>query len=131
MPSRSSSEREPGAPSGATDADGDAQAPVPHGFRALRTAGDFIHVNGPLYLYHQGDDVRLGFRVEKRHTNPMGTLHGGVICDLADAAMGVAIATTLEDDESFTTIDLTAKYFKPIWNAKIRASATAFQKSGR
>lgn len=60
---------------------------------------------------------------ERRHANPMGSLHGGIICDVADAAMGIAMSTTLEDDESFTTIDLTAKYFKPIWNAKIRASA--------
>ena len=32
-----------------------------------------------------------------RHHNPMGTLHGGVYCDLADAAMGYAYATTLEE----------------------------------
>src|SRR5579864_6876824 len=54
-----------------------------------------------------------------QHANPMGTLHGGIVCDLADAAM----ATSLEDDESFTTLDLTAKYFKPIWNARLRATA--------
>ncbi len=53
----------------------------------------------------------------------MGTLHGGVICDLADAAMGTAMATSLEDGESFTTLDLTSKYFKPIWNARLRATA--------
>jgi len=57
-----------------------------------------------------------------RHANPMGTLHGGVICDLSDAAMGTAMATTLEDDETFTTLDLTVKFFKPIWNAKLRAT---------
>jgi uncharacterized protein (TIGR00369 family) len=55
--------------------------------------------------------------------NPMGTLHGGVVCDLSDAAMGTAMATTLEDDESFTTLDLTVKFFKPIWDAKLRATA--------
>jgi uncharacterized protein (TIGR00369 family) len=59
----------------------------------------------------------------ERHANPMGTLHGGVICDVADAAMGTAFATTIEDDESFTTLDLTAKFFKPIWKAKLRATA--------
>ena len=37
--------------------------------------------------------------------------------------MGTAFATTLEDDESFTTLDLTAKYFKPIWKAQLRATA--------
>ena len=73
-------------------------------------------------------DMELGtsvFEMEasSRHANPMGTLHGGVVCDLADAAMGTAMATTLEDDESFTTLDLTVKFFKPIWDAKLRASA--------
>src|ERR1700733_3987214 len=58
-----------------------------------------------------------------QHANPMGTLHGGVVCDLADAAMGTAMATSLEDDESFTTLDLTAKYFKPIWKVRLRATA--------
>lgn len=65
----------------------------------------------------------MELRAERRHANPMGTLHGGVICDLADAAMGTAFASTLEDEESFTTLDLTAKYFKPIWDAKLRATA--------
>jgi uncharacterized protein (TIGR00369 family) len=58
-----------------------------------------------------------------RHANAMGTLHGGIICDLADVAMGCAMASTLEEDETFTTLDLTTKYFKPIWNARLRAEA--------
>ena len=57
------------------------------------------------------------------HANPMGTLHGGVLCDVADAAMGCALASTLEDDETFTSLDLTVKFFKPIWNARIKAAA--------
>ena len=31
---------------------------------------------------------------DERHHNPMGTLHGGVYCDLADAAMGYTYAAT-------------------------------------
>lgn len=58
-----------------------------------------------------------------RHANAVGTLHGGVICDLADAAMGAAIATTVEEGETFTTLDLNAKYFKPVWSARLRAVA--------
>lgn len=72
--------------------------------------------------------IELGVSVmeleaDERHANPMGTLHGGVVCDVADAAMGTAFATTLEDDETFTTLDLNAKYFKPIWKARVRATA--------
>src|SRR5690554_2846634 len=55
-----------------------------------------------------------------QHANPMGTLHGGVLCDLADAAMGIAFASTLEVDESFTTIELRINFFRPVWNARLR-----------
>ena len=64
-----------------------------------------------------------------RHANPMGTLHGGIVCDLADAAMGTAMASTLEDDESFTTLDLTANYFKPVWNARLEAVARVVRRT--
>jgi len=64
-----------------------------------------------------------------RHANPMGTLHGGVLCDVADAAMGCALASTLEDDETFTSLDLTVKFFKPIWNARIKAVARLMRRT--
>ena len=35
------------------------------------------------------------FSAEPRHANTMGTLHGGILCDIADAAMGMAFASTL------------------------------------
>jgi uncharacterized protein (TIGR00369 family) len=66
---------------------------------------------------------------ESRHANPMGTLHGGVICDIADLAMGTAMSTTLEDDESFTTLDLTTKFFKPVWNSRLKAIAMVTRRS--
>jgi uncharacterized protein (TIGR00369 family) len=66
---------------------------------------------------------------ERRHANPMGTLHGGILCDIGDAAMGTALATTLEDDESFTTLSLYANYFKPIWNSKLRATAKVMKRT--
>lgn len=56
-----------------------------------------------------------------RHANPMGTLHGGILCDLGDAAMGFAMASTLEASESFTTIELKINYLKPVWNTTLRA----------
>jgi uncharacterized protein (TIGR00369 family) len=58
-----------------------------------------------------------------QHTNPMGTLHGGVLCDLADAAMGMAFASTLAADESFTTMSLSINFFRPVWKARLRAEA--------
>jgi len=57
-----------------------------------------------------------------KHANPMGTLHGGVLCDIADAAMGMAYASTLADDESFTTLELKINFLRPVWNERLRAT---------
>ena len=65
---------------------------------------------------------------DERHWNPMGTLHGGVLCDIADAAMGVAYATKLEEGESFTTVELKINYLRPVWRAHLRASARIVKK---
>jgi uncharacterized protein (TIGR00369 family) len=58
---------------------------------------------------------------EERHSNPMGTLHGGILCDLADAAMGMAYYSTLEPGESFTTLDLNINFLRPFWRGRLVA----------
>jgi uncharacterized protein (TIGR00369 family) len=50
--------------------------------------------------------------VGTRHANPMGTPHGGILCDIADAGMGMAFASTLAPDESFTTVELKINFFR-------------------
>jgi uncharacterized protein (TIGR00369 family) len=57
------------------------------------------------------------------HSNPMGTIHGGVLCDIADAAIGTAHCTTIADWESFTSIDLQINFFRPVWNEWLKAIA--------
>lgn len=64
---------------------------------------------------------------EKLH-NPMGTLHGGILCDIADAAMGYAFASTLADDELFTTVEIKTNFLKPIFKAKLRAEGRIIKK---
>ena len=58
-----------------------------------------------------------------QHGNLMGTLHGGILCDVADAAMGVAYASDLADGESFTTLELKINFLKPVWIARLTAVA--------
>jgi uncharacterized protein (TIGR00369 family) len=69
---------------------------------------------------------RASFEMEAKtelHSNPMGTIHGGVLCDIADAAIGTAHFTTVAEGESFTSIDLQINFFRPVWNEKLRADA--------
>src|SRR5256885_9589367 len=61
--------------------------------------------------------------VDERHHNPMGTLHGGIYCDLADAAMGYAYAATLEEGETFTTIELKINFLRAVRKATLTAEA--------
>lgn len=61
--------------------------------------------------------------VDERHHNPMGTLHGGVYCDLADAAMGFAYAATLGEGETFTTVELKINFLRAVRKGKLVADA--------
>ncbi|MDP3919442.1 MAG: PaaI family thioesterase [Candidatus Omnitrophota bacterium] len=35
----------------------------------------------------------------RKHLNPMGTVHGGILCDLADAAMGYAFISQIPEKQ--------------------------------
>lgn len=67
----------------------------------------------------------------EKHWNPMKTLHGGVICDIADAAMGAAFFTTLNDGEDYTTVDLNVKFLRPFVKGKLRATAHVVKRGRR
>jgi len=65
-----------------------------------------------------------------QHTSPLGTVHGGILCDLADAAMGMAYASSLDEGESFTTLELKINFLKPVWSGRLSATGYVV-KSGR
>jgi uncharacterized protein (TIGR00369 family) len=65
----------------------------------------------------------LKMDVDEKFHNPMGTLHGGVMTDLADASMGTALMTTLGDDESFTTLELKINFLRPVFRGEIIAES--------
>jgi uncharacterized protein (TIGR00369 family) len=69
----------------------------------------------------QKGEAVVDFEASNKHANPMGALHGGVLCDVADAAMGIAFASTLDDGESFTTLELKINFLRPVWTEKLRA----------
>lgn len=54
----------------------------------------------------------------------MGTIHGGVLCDLGDAALSTAYMSTVRPEESYTTIDLTIHYLRPGWSGRLSARGT-------
>jgi len=106
-------------------------------FRKVAETGE-APAEGSRFIYPPAIARTLGFRLievgpgtatmelmadTEIHGNPMGTIHGGVLCDIADAAIGTAHATSLKEDESFTSIDLQINFFRPVWSGRIRAVA--------
>ena len=106
-------------------------------FRKVAETGE-APAEGSRFIYPPAIAKTLGFRLievgpgtatmelvadTETHANPMGTIHGGVLCDIADAAIGTAHATNLKEDESFTSIDLQINFFRPAWNGRVRAVA--------
>jgi len=66
--------------------------------------------------------VVMEMEVRPQHANPMGTLHGGILCDLADAAMGMAYASSLDEGETFTTLELKINFLKPVRTGRLTAT---------
>ena len=62
-------------------------------------------------------------KVDSRFHNPMGTLHGGIMTDLADASMGMATMSTLGRDDSFTTLELKMNFLRPTVEGGLAAEA--------
>jgi uncharacterized protein (TIGR00369 family) len=72
--------------------------------------------------------ARMEVTVDARYANPMGTLHGGVPCTLADSAMGLAYASTLAEGESFTTLELKINFLRPVWSGRLVAEGTVVRR---
>jgi uncharacterized protein (TIGR00369 family) len=66
-------------------------------------------------------ETTMKLEAEERHSNPMGTIHGGILCDLADAAMGMSFFSTLAEGETFTTLELKMNYLRPFWTGTLYA----------
>lgn len=61
----------------------------------------------------------------QHHGNQQGTVHGGLLCELADAAIGTAHSTLMQEGESFTSIELKTTFLRPVWQARLQAHAWA------
>jgi uncharacterized protein (TIGR00369 family) len=68
-------------------------------------------------------EAKIELTAGKHLHNAMGTLHGGIFCDLADVAIGAALATVTAEGESFSTLQLQMSYFLPVVEGRLTAHA--------
>jgi uncharacterized protein (TIGR00369 family) len=70
---------------------------------------------------------------ERRHYNPLGTVHGGVISTLLDTAAACSVHSTLAPGELYTSLDLTVKFLRPVTveSGRLRCEGSVIQRGRR
>lgn len=91
----------------------DTQEP-PAGFKpVLFQSNPYLDLVGPLYGRLDGDDFVLGFRVDRRHCNPGGTCHGGMLMTLADMLLLLGANVQCDIRRYMTTVSVTNDFLAP------------------
>jgi uncharacterized protein (TIGR00369 family) len=74
------------------------------------------------------DSVEVGravFTVDphESHYNPIGTVHGGLVCTLLDSVAGCAAQTTLPRGMAYTSLEIKVNYLRPVLTSSGRLTA--------
>jgi uncharacterized protein (TIGR00369 family) len=59
--------------------------------------------------------VVFGCVPDESHYNPIGLVHGGLVCTLADTVIGCAVHSLLAPGVGYTSIDLNISYVRPVY----------------
>ncbi len=72
------------------------------------------------------DEGRVVFTctVDESVYNPIGVVHGGLVCTLLDSVVGCAVHTTLPQGLGYTSIELKVNYLRPVTLDSGRLTAT-------
>jgi uncharacterized protein (TIGR00369 family) len=58
--------------------------------------------------------IKFFAKADKRHTNPLGGVHGGFAATVLDSVTGCAVHTMLEADTGYGTVDLNIKMLRAV-----------------
>lgn len=58
--------------------------------------------------------VVFSCRPDESVYNPIGVVHGGLVCTLADTVTACAVHSTLDAGTAYTSIDLNVSYLRPV-----------------
>jgi uncharacterized protein (TIGR00369 family) len=81
----------------------------------------WMHTLGARITEAEPGRVVLELEAGPQHRHGGGVVQGGVITQIADAAMGMSLATLQEDGLWNTTIELKINFIRPVVSGRIRA----------
>lgn len=104
----------------------------PAGYAPLFRSSPFLELLGPLY-YRRDEDkgMVIALRVEQKHCNQRGTAHGGLLCSLADVALGYSTAFSREPPLAMATVNLNMDFCGAARLGDLLEVRTQIQKIGQ
>jgi uncharacterized protein (TIGR00369 family) len=101
---------------------------IPEGFEPVpMRPNPYIDPLGPLYGKYEDGGLTLGLRIERRHCNPAGNCHGGMLMTLADMLLIFNANVQSGNDTFMLTVNLNCDFLGPapegVWlegRAKLR-----------
>jgi len=93
----------------------------------------FSLIDADELIVEREGSVAITLTPQEFHYNPLGTVHGGVIATLLDTAAGCSVHSTLPAGVSYTSLDLTTKFLRPVTVAsgQVRCVGTVLQRGRR
>ncbi|MFV0281729.1 MAG: PaaI family thioesterase [Rhodoblastus sp.] len=85
----------------------------PEGYAPTDHSSPYMDLIGRLYESGEGEEYKLGMRVEAHHTNRLGQCHGAVLAALADVHLLRVIALTRKPRLTLVTVHLGLDYLRP------------------
>lgn len=82
----------------------------PDGYQALFRSSPFIDLLGPVLCKEESGGWRIGLRLQEKHCNQRGLVHGGVLSSLADIALGYNAAFSTSPPTPLITANLNIDY---------------------
>lgn len=86
------------------------------GWQQWRGADPFEDLAGPFYFREEPEGVRCAFRVERKHLNGGGAIHGGAMMTFADFALFAIshpVRRANDDPDHHVTVSLNGEFVGP------------------
>lgn len=88
---------------------------VPAGFEPIPHLGHYLSQLGPFHWKKADGRLIVGLRIEERHTNTRGIVHGGMLVTLADSALGIVLYNSRTPPQPIVTVSLSTDFIESAW----------------
>ena len=103
---------------------------TPAGFVPFERASPFLDLIGPLLFRRDEDGIQFALRIDERHLNARGFVHGGVLAALADVALGYTASLEKEPPARLITASLTIDFVRAVSAGELVVATVDVQRVG-